>query len=134
VNQDAYDYQDKYAGRCLSSIQESLYYFLHNGTRLLLELIPHFIEKLYQLYHLVESLRGYRLYGSSLLVIYDSKGETAIDVRLIDFANCVTRMEFRDNINIMTCPPKLPMEPDHGYLLGIQSIIQALENIIYDSK
>lgn len=114
------------------SFQDALFYFLHDGTRLLVELIPNFIEKLYQLYHLVECLPGYRFYGSSLLILYDGEAEEQhLDVKLIDFARCVTRHEICDNLNLMTCPPELPMDPDHGYLIGIQSIIQSLENILY---
>jgi inositol-hexakisphosphate kinase len=112
------------------SFQEALYHFLHDGIRLLTELIPDFITKLEQLYQLIESLPGYRFYGSSLLILYDGASATAVDVRLIDFARCVTRQEIRDNLHLMTCPPKLPMDSDHGYLIGLQSIIRALENIL----
>ncbi|CAO3635413.1 unnamed protein product [Mucor hiemalis] len=133
-NRRSFVYQDKYAGRRLTnqkSFQETLWFFLHDGTRLRIELLPSFIQKLYSLYHLIECLPGYRFYGSSLLILYDGEyASDTIDVRLIDFARCVTPQEMRDNSDLMTCPPRLPMDPDHGYLTGLQSIIQALENII----
>lgn len=118
------------------SFQEALYHFLHDGTRLLIELIPDLITKLEQLYQLIASLPGYRLYGSSLFILYDGDAlsEKSVDVRLIDFARCVTRREIRDNFHLMTCPPSLPMEPDHGYLIGLQSIIHALENILLNES
>jgi inositol-hexakisphosphate kinase len=70
------------------------------------------------------------LYGSSLLILYDGHNGSNLDIRLIDFARCVTRKEIGERLDQMTYPPLLPMEPDHGYLIGLQSIIQALENIL----
>lgn len=88
------------------------------------------IEKLDQFHQLIVSLPGYRFYGSSLFIVYDAEDSNGIDVRLIDFARCVTRLELRENIQKMTCPPSSPKDPDHGFLIGLQSIIQALENIL----
>lgn len=127
-----FDYQDKYAGRklqCQASFQHALYQFLFDGTRLLTELIPDFISKLYQLYDIIQGLNGYRFYGSSLFIVYDAENPLKLDFRLIDFAQCVTRQELLLNMNHMTCPPHSPLDPDHGYLKGLQSIIYTLENL-----
>jgi hypothetical protein len=79
---------------------------------------------------LIKNLPGYRLYGSSLLILYDGLDGSNLDIRLIDFARCVTRKEIGERLDQMTYPPLLPMEPDHGYLIGLESIIQVLENIL----
>ena len=131
----SFDHKDKYAGRGLTtSVEfiEALKYFLHDGTRLLVELVSTLIEKLDQLYQLVKNLQGYRFYGSSLLVCYDGLDVSTIDVRLIDFARCVTRQEMREHAHLMSSPPSIPMSPDQGYLTGLQSIIQALETILQE--
>ncbi|KAI8374817.1 hypothetical protein BD560DRAFT_433820 [Blakeslea trispora] len=129
---DTYDYQDKYVGRQLTtqdSFQNALFHFLHDGTRLLTELISCLIHKLNMLYRLIQDLPGYRFYGSSLLVLYDGTSGTDIDVRMIDFAKCVTHREMDEKLDQMTYPPSLPTNPDHGYLIGLKSIIYALKNI-----
>lgn len=134
ANQSKFVSQDKYEGRLLTpqSFQDALYYFFHNGVRLLVELIPEFINKLHRLSSLIQSLPGYRFYGSSLFIVYDGDNVgNNVDVRLIDFARCVTRREIHDNYNLMTCPPQHgPTEPDHGYLTGLNSILNALQNIL----
>lgn len=129
-----FEVQDKYVGRTLTPalFQETLYSFIHDGSRVLFEFIPDLITKLRQLSVLIESLHGYRFYGSSLLIIYegaDVENRPPIDVRIIDFARCVTRHEMQDNLTDMTCPPDDPDEPDHGYILGLKTLIDAFERI-----
>ncbi|KAI8354594.1 hypothetical protein EDC96DRAFT_484587 [Choanephora cucurbitarum] len=129
---DTFDYQDKYAGRRMTtqdSFQDALFHFLHDGTRLLTELISCLIHKLDRLYCLIQALPGYRFYGSSLLILYDGFGGTEIDVRMIDFAKCVTHLEVNEKLDHMTYPPSLPANPDHGYLIGLKSILCAINNL-----
>lgn len=76
-------------------------------------------------------MNGYRFYGSSLLIIYDG-GDVfkPIDVRLIDFAKCVTRRQYLENKERMTYPPEDPPDqPDLGYLKGLHSLIETFQSI-----
>ncbi|KAI8376010.1 uncharacterized protein BYT42DRAFT_467939, partial [Radiomyces spectabilis] len=70
---EGYEIQDKYIGRNLTpqSFEELLLNFLHDGTRVLLDLIPDLVRKLRRLAQVIGSMRGYRFFGSSLLMIYD---------------------------------------------------------------
>ncbi|KAI9294462.1 SAICAR synthase-like protein, partial [Neoconidiobolus thromboides FSU 785] len=70
-----YIFHDKYYGRKLStnSFRQSLIDYLHDGDKLLVHLLPSLIAKLRQLFEIVRTLDGYRLYASSLLLIYDGE-------------------------------------------------------------
>ncbi|ORZ02259.1 hypothetical protein BCR43DRAFT_449008 [Syncephalastrum racemosum] len=127
-----YSVQDKYAGRKLTptSFRDTLYDFLHDGSRLWLHHIPPLLDKLKQLALLIQKLRGYRFFGSSLLLIYDGLDPSVpIDVRIVDFAHCVTQREMQENLADMTCPPSRPTECDHGYLLGLDTLIDTFDHI-----
>ncbi|KAF7721289.1 hypothetical protein EC973_004965 [Apophysomyces ossiformis] len=133
-NRQMFEVQDKYVGRTLTPtlFQETLYNFIHDGNRVLFEFIPDLISRLRQLSELILSLPGYRFFGSSLLIIYEGariKQRPPIDVRIIDFARCVTRHEMQENLTDMTCPPDHPDEPDHGYILGLKTLIDSFERI-----
>lgn len=124
--QDEFVFYDKYSGRNLTpaSFKETLLEYL-NGQ--LLEQIPILLRKLSRLSKIIASLKGYRFYGSSLLVIYDASGKSnKIDVRMIDFAKSVTPDQDRSKF---TCPPEKPNDPDHGYLLGLKSLIDCFSSI-----
>ncbi|KAI9489029.1 hypothetical protein BDB00DRAFT_845324 [Zychaea mexicana] len=132
VNRRAYDVQDKYVGRNLTpqSFYETLRYFLHDGQRLLTRHIPALLRKLRRLVLLIQSLPGYRFFGSSLLIIYDGMDPSCpMDLRIIDFAHCVTLKEMQTSINDMSWPPESPDGPDRGYLLGLQTLIHAFEQM-----
>ena len=79
----------------------------------------------------IKTMDGYRFFGSSLLIIYDGADTTKpVDLRLIDFAHCVTRQEFLQNHSEMTYPPKHPVDqPDHGYLKGLHTLMHMLQTI-----
>ncbi|BFZ58983.1 inositol polyphosphate kinase kcs1 [Savitreella phatthalungensis] len=144
-------FQDKYFGRDLKAgaeFSESLKSFLRNGRQdddsfgeINLHHIPKILNKLGNLENIVRELRGYRLYASSLLFLYD--GESAeeeqyakqkaepyhdnlpkpvpseIRIKIVDFANCVTAEHGgRDG----SCPPHHPDSPDHGYLRGLHTL------------
>ncbi|KAG0163332.1 hypothetical protein DFQ28_002221 [Apophysomyces sp. BC1034] len=132
-----FEVQDKYVGRTLTPtlFQETLYNFIHDGNRVLFEFIPDLITKLRQLSELILSLHGYRFFGSSLLIIYEGAKEEErppIDIRIVDFARCVTRHEMQQNLTDMTCPPDDPDEPDHGYIQGLKTLIDSFERIYAD--
>ncbi|CDS05572.1 hypothetical protein LRAMOSA08100 [Lichtheimia ramosa] len=135
VNRRTYEVQDKYVGRGLSPLtfKQVLFDFLHDGKRLLTRHVSQLLFKLKQLELLIRSLRGYRFFGSSLLIIYDGMDETSsIDVRIIDFAHCVTAREMQEKMTTMSWPPECPEEPDHGYLLGLRTLIDTFEQMLVD--
>ncbi|KAI9594496.1 hypothetical protein BDF19DRAFT_345712, partial [Syncephalis fuscata] len=117
-----YKYVDKYVGRSLNAdgFREALRDYLDNGEGIQVQLIPRLLQKLRQLAELVREMDGVRLYGSSLLLIYDAAitADTEITVRIIDFAHTTTpewRLEDPDSVRF---PPTYPGS-DHGYLRGI---------------
>ncbi|KAL0095552.1 hypothetical protein J3Q64DRAFT_1651856 [Phycomyces blakesleeanus] len=130
---NSYEFQDKYKGRLLTptTFRHTLYTFLHDGTRALTDLARILIDKLKQLACVVGQLPGYRFYGSSLLVVYDGAHPSTIDVRIIDFTHCVTQDELVHPPIPMTHPPEDSVdEPDHGYLLGLKTLLEILEAMV----
>lgn len=73
-------------------------------------------------------MHDYRFYASSLLMIYDGDPNSLkkIDVRIIDFANCVTSDDVRFRFNQFTYPPR-NKSPDNGYLLGLKTLVLCFE-------
>ncbi|KAL7314076.1 inositol polyphosphate kinase kcs1 [Mucor circinelloides] len=124
-----FDFHDKYMGRLLdeNGFKKNLVDYLDGR----LDHIPVLLKKLNRLARIIRSLKGYRFYASSLLLIYDgSKPENSkdcrIDVRMIDFAKCVSPDDDAENF---TYPPENPNRPDEGYLLGISSLIEKFTEI-----
>jgi hypothetical protein len=72
---------------------------------------------------------NYRFYASSLLMIYDGDAYSTrkIDVRIIDFANCVTADDVRFRSKEFTYPPRNNKSPDNGYLLGLKTLVRCFE-------
>ncbi|KAG5364498.1 putative inositol polyphosphate kinase [Yarrowia sp. E02] len=146
---EEYIYQDKYFGRAVRvgpQFRACLGRFLYDGVTKasVLRHIPAMIRQLNELQVIIASLNGYRLYGSSLLVIYEGKekeedGEdkketnkgglppTTISLRIIDFAQCITGEDkLPANTNV---PPHHPDAPDKGYLRGLRSLKKYLRII-----
>lgn len=122
--------KDKYFGRRLKAGNQfaaCLLRFLYDGISVysIVRHLPKLIDSLEELQVMFSKLKGYRMYGSSLLLMYDAspqdgehKGELLIKV--IDFAQCVVP---EDNIGrSMTFPPHYPDELDRGYLRGLKSL------------
>ncbi|KAL9555762.1 hypothetical protein MBANPS3_002201 [Mucor bainieri] len=129
-----FDFHDKYMGRLLdeNGFKKNLVDYLDGR----LNHIPVLLKKLNRLARIVRSLKGYRFYASSLLLIYDgSKPENSkdcrIDVRMIDFAKCVSP---EDDTASFTYPPENPDGPDEGYLLGISSLIEKFTEIYNEQQ
>ncbi|KAK9240519.1 hypothetical protein V1525DRAFT_395238 [Lipomyces kononenkoae] len=128
VKEQRYIYQDKYFGRKLragAEFRDCLKLFLAGGGSdgALLRYIPRILRKLSDIEKIVKRLVGYRLYGSSLLLMYDAGDENSkINLRIIDFAQCVAAEE--TSLNNASCPPKYPDEPDMGYLRGVNTLKQ----------
>ena len=73
-----YHFMDKYDGGTLTvdALIRTLNDFLFNGYHHYLELIPRLIEKLKQLREVLSNLDSYRLFSSSLLIVYEGGVET----------------------------------------------------------
>jgi inositol-hexakisphosphate 5-kinase len=130
-----YIFQDKYFGRDLkvgSEFQNALMRFLYDGVNYssVLRHIPTILQKLSELEIIIHSLAGYRFYAASLLMFYDGNdeiheeenftGRNDIDFKIADFANCVTKEDFRSEER--PCPPRHPESPDNGFLRGLKSL------------
>ncbi|KAG5420594.1 KCS1 [Candida metapsilosis] len=120
--------RDKYFGRRIKiGVQfcKVLAKFLYNGKCIysILFRIPQLIEQLQALYSIFNNLPGYRMYGSSILLIYEGgavQQDQPVNVRIIDFAQSVISEEEKEHANI---PPSHPNLVDYGYLRGIHSLI-----------
>ncbi|KAI8351477.1 hypothetical protein EDC96DRAFT_291173 [Choanephora cucurbitarum] len=123
-------FQDKYHGRTLTPItfRDTLEAYLDNGQGCQIHHIPVIVRKLRRLARIIKTMDNYRFYASSLLMIYD--GDLAstrkIDVRIIDFANCVTAEDVRYRQQTFTYPPR-HKGADNGYLLGLKTLILCFE-------
>jgi hypothetical protein len=110
------------------TFRDTLEAYLDNGQGCQIQHIPVIIRKLRRLARLVKTMDDYRFYASSLLMIYDGDPSSTrkIDVRIIDFANCVTAEDVRFRYNDFTYPPR-NKGPDNGYLLGLKSLVLCFE-------
>jgi inositol-hexakisphosphate kinase len=137
-----YIFLDKYVGRKLKAgreFQDALTLFLYDGVDYcsVLRHIPTIVAKLSKLEGIIQGLVGYRFYAASLLVFYegapqdadesdrtatekDAKQKGEIDFKIADFANSVTKEDFRSSDK--PCPPQHPDQPDRGFLRGLRSL------------
>lgn len=150
VKSQSYIFEDKYFGRDLkagSEFNEALKRFFFDGIghAQALKHIPAVLEKIDALQRIIRKLPAYRLYASSLLMIYD-RGDADehgklrphapdpskdgkdnslpymdIKLKIVDFANCVTA-EDRDLWSSRPCPPHHPDDVDRGYLRGLRTL------------
>ena len=150
--EDKYAGRDLKAGR---EFQDALMRFLCDGssTISILRHIPPLLEKLSKLEKFIIDLPGYRFYASSLLMLYDGQDvdslpnqesyskestnaareksgklpKSNIDVKLVDFANCVTG---EDNLPDETpCPPRDRNGVDRGYIRGLRMLRTYLQGV-----
>ncbi|KAI1608117.1 inositol-hexakisphosphate kinase [Exophiala viscosa] len=157
-------YEDKYYGRDLKAgreFRDALVRFLYDGISYasVARHIPTILHKLEKLENMVRRLPGYRLYASSLLLLYDAephrsreaeeavrnghdiaqlkkkegkKWPPPIDIKIVDFANCVTgEDELPPNAQ---APPAHPKDIDRGYLRGLRTLKAYFEHILSDIK
>lgn len=126
IPSQSYFYQNKYFGRRVRAgyqFQACLSKFLYNGVSAysIIRHIPYILKELKDLESIISTLVGARLYGSSLLMMYDAENdEHPIRVKIIDFAQCITGKDPLPEGT--TCPPKHPNHPDIGYLKGLDSL------------
>ncbi len=118
---------DKYVGRQINvaNFKQSLLSFLDNGSHYLIGHIPVILAKLRSLYEAVLTMTTSRFYASSLLILYDGKPNPLKppDIKMIDFANCVTSLDIICNY------PPTTNGPDGGYLLGLRTLIAKFEEL-----
>lgn len=125
-------FRDKYFGRELKGLDEfglCLTRFLYDGTAWsVIKHIPKLERRLINLDSIVSELKDYRLYGASLLMVYDQaeKRKTDISIRLIDFAQCVTAEHFPE---YAAAPPSHRGKPDCGFSLGVKTLIKSFREI-----
>ena len=133
VKEQTYLFQDKYFGRDLKAgreFQTALTRFLYDGqtNSSVLRHIPTILEKLRALEAMIRRLPGYRFYASSLLMIYDGMDhDRNIDLKIVDFANCVTAEDPLPKVT--TCPPKDRDGVDRGYLRGLRTLQKYIQSI-----
>ncbi|EGW34204.1 uncharacterized protein SPAPADRAFT_134383, partial [Spathaspora passalidarum NRRL Y-27907] len=119
---------DKYYGRKITigkQFCKILAKFLYNGhdNYSVMFRIPDLIDQIKELYSIFQELPGYRMYGSSILLMYEGGGERYdhVNVKIIDFAQSIISEEgSHQNAKI---PPQHPNLVDLGYLRGLTSLI-----------
>ena len=134
-NKTYYIKRDKYFGRRVKvgwQFARTLARFLYDGVsvRSIVKKIPKLIKQLELLAAEISALKGFRLYGASLLLMYDGEDDpddkrvTRVKVHLIDFAKCVTRDDLEEGLraNGFKIPPKHPELEDVGFLRGLKSL------------
>ncbi|XP_059877982.1 inositol hexakisphosphate kinase 3 [Delphinus delphis] len=125
-------FKDKYYGRKLSveGFRQALYQFLHDGTRLRMELLEPIQRQLRALLSVIRSQSSYRFYSSSLLIIYDGQetlqtphgsNVVKVDIRMIDFAHTTYKGSWNEHTTYDG--------PDPGYIFGLENLIQILQDI-----
>ena len=82
------------------------------------------IERLYYFVHWMERQKLFKLFATSLLIVYEGdtsrpirKPRDLLDIRLVDFAHAYERN------------PKDFNEPDYNTLFGLQNLIKYLEQL-----
>lgn len=135
-NESYYIKRDKYFGRRVKvgwQFVRVLARFLYDGQQIgsIVRHLPRLIKELDLLALEVTNLKGFRLYGASLLLMYDGdltlkKGKTVkIKVNIIDFAKCVTKDDMEEGLrlNSFKVPPKNGINvEDLGFVRGIKSL------------
>jgi hypothetical protein len=163
VRKQEYTFEDKYFGRDLKSgreFQDALTRFLYDGVsyRSVAKKIPIILDKLAKLENMIRKLKRYRLYASSLLILYDGEqnptekpqvdethnadkraplhrrasedghNNTEVHLKIVDFANCVTGED--ELPPDAPCPPQHPDDIDRGYLRGLRSLRMYFQRIL----
>ncbi|KAL3491649.1 hypothetical protein BJX62DRAFT_204391 [Aspergillus germanicus] len=164
VRKQEYTFEDKYFGRDLKSgreFQDALTRFLYDGISYLsvAKKIPVILEKLAKLENMIRRLKRYRLYASSLLILYDGEqspsqklpqlepptstnGRKPLQRRVSDDGhnNIDVQLKIVDFANCITgedelspdapCPPQHPDDIDRGYLRGLRTLRMYFQRIM----
>eukprot|EP01105_Mastigella_eilhardi_P013370 TRINITY_DN3046_c0_g1_i1.p1 TRINITY_DN3046_c0_g1~~TRINITY_DN3046_c0_g1_i1.p1 ORF type:complete len:333 (+),score=97.74 TRINITY_DN3046_c0_g1_i1:29-1000(+) len=118
-----YHFVDKYVGRRARPEELHSFFlkFFHNGERVLYDMIAHFVAKLERLLECLAADYHYRMYSSSVLLLYDGAADdpaaAKADIRVVDFAHTYI---------IEGSEPS-----DDGVLLGIRNVIAILRPLTH---
>ena len=158
VKEQSYLFEDKYFGRDLKAgheFQAALTRFLYDGLSYtsVSRHVAVLLEKISKLEDIIRDLPGCRFYSSSLLMLYDGgakgspepvktgrtatgdthkKGNSSINIKIVDFANCVTAED--ELPESVPCPPHDPDGIDKGYMRGLRSLRIYLQRIWRDAQ
>lgn len=165
VKKQDYAFEDKYFGRDLKSgreFQNALTRFLYDGASYasVTKRIPMILEKLSKLESMIRRLKSYRLYASSLLILYDGEQAPAESTGNADNHpsenkrgplqrrvsedghnnNFDVQLKIVDFANCVTgedelppdvrCPPQHPDDIDRGYLRGLRTLKTYFQRIL----
>lgn len=86
----------------------------------------HFSNRRFTIFQLLAAAEGFRFFSSSLLIAFDAKTDkidpdSCIELKMIDFAHSTFEGFLNDERHY---------GPDEGYLLGIDSLVDLLTNIV----
>ena len=150
-------FQDKYVGRKLDvdGFHTTLRHYLFNGRRHRTDLVPDIVKMLEQLKRVIFEQNSYRFFSSSLLMVYEgNEDEIAdknhasvwpnglhspscslelspedlsvmrkrVDIRMIDFAHTTHQGFVNDPVHYQG--------PDKGYILGLNTLIDAFSRML----
>lgn len=166
VKRQEYSFEDKYFGRDLRSgreFQDALSRFLYDGvsSASIGKKIPVILEKLVTLESMIRKLKRYRLYASSLLILYDGEQTAAEKIHTADpqtgarrrhslghrvsddgHNNMNVQIKIVDFANCVTgedelppnvrCPPRHPDDIDRGYLRGLRTLRMYFQRILQE--
>ncbi|CCE61488.1 hypothetical protein TPHA_0A04130 [Tetrapisispora phaffii CBS 4417] len=130
-DKDYYICRDKYFGRRVKigwQFARTIARFFYNGSQnsSILMQIPNIISQLDELLVVLKKLVGYRLYGASILLLYDGVQKDLIKnkckVKLIDFARGVTKDDIDEGLEKFCIPPRSPGTEDRGFIRGVKSL------------
>ncbi|KAF2833171.1 SAICAR synthase-like protein [Ophiobolus disseminans] len=114
VKTQSYVFEDKYFGRDLKAgkeFQDALKRFFFDGTsyKAATRHIPVILEKISQLERMIKKLPGYRLYASSLLMLYDRGDGEQKDNKDVSFplTNCLSNTS-SENLPALASGPASP--------------------------
>ncbi|KAL4998702.1 hypothetical protein BDV10DRAFT_166653 [Aspergillus recurvatus] len=164
VKKQEYIFEDKYFGRDLKSgreFQDALTRFLYDGVSYLsvAKKIPVILDKLAKLENMIRKLKRYRLYASSLLILYDGEQNSQrrpcqheagsndnvrnhLQRRISEDGhnNTIVSLKIVDFANCVTgedelspdarCPPQHPDDIDRGYLRGLRTLRMYFQRIM----
>nr|XP_002123506.1 inositol hexakisphosphate kinase 1 [Ciona intestinalis] len=127
VNERQYLCRDKYFGRGLSTkgFIDTLHQFLHNGQRIVTEVIPPIVDRLVALRRSIEQHESYRFFASSILLSYEGNSTSNVplcNVHMIDFAHSTKPGFLDDKI-------KYP-GPDNDCLHALDNLVSILNNLL----
>jgi len=91
-------------------------YFFNNGDNVRLEVLPLILEQLQPIYDWFESQTSYKLFATSLLIVYE--GDISVkkcpEIRLVDFAHTY------ESSNSLV---------DENFLFGLRKLKSLLESV-----